>query len=105
MKKINSDIWIGTSNVKQDGIPFNYDSNGCEVYKYESSTWTPIVEDDAEINNGFGNIYNGGARSMANYPSTSSTLWVGTFKLKSYLLGYLNPLEEEDGCEVWMRIP
>ena len=105
MKFINSELWVGTSNVKQDKLPFNYDSNGCEVYKYGSSVWSPIVEDGEEISNGFGNIFNGGARSMEKYPTTSNNLWVGTFKLKSYLLGYIIPLEEEDGCEVWMRVP
>ncbi|MFW6121669.1 MAG: hypothetical protein ACOC80_12350 [Petrotogales bacterium] len=73
-------------------------SDGCEVWCYNETSWTPIVKDVVgEIDNGFGYIYNEGARAMIEYPPGSGNIVVGTFKV-------VKPYLPSEGCEVWMRI-
>ena len=88
-------LWVGTLNMQIRMI--GEDTKGCEVWSYNGTKWMPIVKEDiGEIDNGFGNIYNEGARGMIEYPPGSGNIVVGTFKLTK-------PFETSEGCEIWMR--
>lgn len=88
-------LWVGTLNMQIRMI--GEDTKGCEVWCYNGTKWMPIVKEGiGEINNGFGNIYNEGARGMMEYPAGSGNIVVGTFKLTK-------PFEASEGCEIWMR--
>ena len=88
-------LWVGTLNMQIKMI--GEDTKGCEVWCYNGTSWAPIVKDVlGEIDNGFGYIYNEGARGMIEYPVGSGNIVVGTFKL-------MKPLEISEGCEIWMR--
>ena len=88
-------LWVGTLNMQIRMI--GEDTKGCEVWCYNGTKWMPIVkESTGEIDNGFGNIYNEGARGMIEYPAGSGNIVVGTFKLTK-------PFETSEGCEIWMR--
>lgn len=89
-------LWVGTLNT-QHNRGLREKTKGFEIWCYDGTSWTPIVKDNiGEINNGFGNIFNQGARAMIEYPEKSGNIVVGTFKmvkLKEFI----------DECEVWMR--
>jgi len=88
-------LWVGTLNMQIRVIGEN--TKGCEVWCFNGTNWVPIVKDEiGEIDNGFGNIYNEGARVMKEYPPGSSNIVVGTFKV-------VKPPKLSEGCEVWMR--
>ena len=57
---------------------------GCEVWRYDGTTWTPVVGGIAPVGPGFGNSANIAAAGMAVY---SGVLFVGT--------------QNGGGCEVW----
>lgn len=75
---------------------------GCEIWKYDGSTWTPVMGDDvpgAEPDDptydGFGNHYNKYAWSME---VCNGKLWVGTANtqiIDEYTIS------DHNGCEVW----
>ena len=65
-----------------------HNNNGCQIWRYDRSTWTEVVGQGAAGSStapGFGNPSNRVARSMAVF---SSQLYAGTWKPGS-------------GCEVW----
>lgn len=95
--EVSSDdkLWVGTLNMQIRAIGEN--TKGCEVWSFNGINWVPVVKDEiGEINNGFGNIYNEGARVMKEYPSGSGNIVVGTFKV-------VKPPKISEGCEVWIR--
>jgi hypothetical protein len=77
-------------------------SKGCEVWCYNGTDLIASVEDvNGEEDNGFGQWFNRGARSMIEYPVGSGNVVVGTMTVN-------NPLDkdvEEEGCEIWMWHP
>jgi hypothetical protein len=88
-------LWVGTLNMQIRVIGEN--TKGCEVWCYDGINWSPVVKDgEGEIDNGFGYIYNEGARVMKEYPSGSGNMVVGTFKI-------VKPPKLSEGCEVWIR--
>lgn len=88
-------LWVGTLNMQIRALGEN--TKGCEVWYYNETSWMPIVKDEVgEIDNGFGYIYNEGARVMIEYPRGSGNAVVGTFKV-------VKPPKLSEGCEVWMR--
>jgi hypothetical protein len=105
-------LWVGTLNGHPWGPPR---SNGCEVWCYNGSSWTGIVNTTyGEIPNGFGDIVNVGSRSMIEYPEGSGNIVVGTFRASTkemknnrrlFNLGILLLLTifGFGGCEIWIR--
>ena len=88
-------LWVGTLNMQIRMIGEN--TKGCEIWCYNGTSWMPIVKDDVgEMENGFGYIYNEGARGMIEYPAESGNIVVGTFKL-------VKPYKILEGCEIWVR--
>lgn len=88
-------LWVGTLNMQIRVIGDN--TKGCEVWCYDGTSWTPIVKNEVgEIDNGFGYIYNEGARVMREYPPDSGNIVIGTFKV-------VKPPKLSEGCEVWIR--
>ncbi len=88
-------LWVGTLNMQIRVIGEN--TKGCEVWCFDGTNWAPVVKNElGEIDNGFGNIYNEGARVMKEYPPGSGNIVVGTFKV-------VKPPKISEGCEVWMR--
>ncbi len=88
-------LWVGTLNMQIRAIGEN--TKGCEVWCYNGNNWKPIVKNvEGEIDNGFGYIYNEGARVMKEYPEGSGNIVVGTFKV-------VKPPKLSEGCEVWIR--
>lgn len=88
-------LWVGTLNMQIRMI--GETTKGCEVWRYNETSWMSIVKDDVgEIENGFGYIYNEGARGMIEYPAGSGNIVVGTFKL-------VKPYKILEGCEIWVR--
>jgi hypothetical protein len=99
-------LWIGTLNHRLKvnlTKPFVHMlSKGCEVWCYNGTDLIASVEDvNGEEDNGFGQWFNRGARSMIEYPVGSGNVVVGTMTVN-------NPLDkdvEEEGCEIWMWHP
>jgi len=88
-------LWVGTLNMQIRVIGEN--TKGCEVWCFNGTNWAPMVKNElGEIDNGFGNIYNEGARVMKEYPPGSGNIVVGTFKV-------VKPPKISEGCEVWIR--
>jgi len=100
MTVCGDELWAGTFNLQLDCDPFDYDSKGCEVWRYDGVNLTASVKNGGEIGNGFGNKYMMGARSMIEFPAGSGNLVAGTYTIKA-----LRPKVEELGCEVWIRYP
>jgi hypothetical protein len=71
-------LYAGTSNF----------TNGCEVWRYNGSSWTPVMGGGAVVGNGFGDPLNKSVESMQVY---ESRLCVGT----------VNQAFGNKGCEVW----
>lgn len=80
-------LWVGTAN--------NID--GCELYRYDGTSWKQIVGDkqDSEVANGFGSLGNVGARSMIEYPSGSRNIVIGTWANEFCITS--------NTCQVWVR--
>jgi hypothetical protein len=91
-------LFVGTANGRHKNSLTSL-SHGCEVWQYNGTTWKAIVKDGAEQPNGFGQWFNGGVRSMIEYPTGSGNLVVGTYSLQAAYL----PWVHEDGCEIWVR--
>ena len=89
MIKCGGDLWVGTLNIRVA----NPISQGCEVWKWNTTSWTEVVG-GPEAQNGFGNWTNWGARSMIEFPAGSGRIIVGTFR----------PFADK-ACEVWWRNP
>jgi len=68
MEVCDGKLWVGTANTQViTELPF-FDNQGCEIWSYDGSTWTPHIKDGVgEIPSGFGKTYNIGARSMSTY--------------------------------------
>jgi hypothetical protein len=89
-------LWVGTVHHHLIPWPKSY---GCEVWRYDGTELEPIVENvEGEKPNGFGEWWNRAARSMIEYPEGSGNIVVGTLTFKRLL-------EEQEGCEVWIRYP
>jgi len=90
---------VGTMNLQpiSDGIPFR--TQGCEIWSFDGVNWTQVVGDksNSEINGGFGDKKNIGARSMIEYPLGSGMLWVGTWNMD------FNDYNDFKGFEIWKR--
>jgi len=88
-------LWAGTLNMQIRVIGEN--TEGCEVWCYDGESWKPIVKNEiGEIENGFGYLYNEGARVMKELPVGSGNIVIGTFKV-------VKPPKISEGCEVWIR--
>lgn len=88
-------LWVGTLNMQIRALGEN--TKGCEIWCFDGESWIPIVKDHiGEIDNGFGCIYNEGARGIIEFPIGSGNIIVGTFKL-------MKPFKAVEGCEMWMR--
>jgi len=102
MELADNKLWIGTSNVQWLLNGFQGLTNGLEVWCYDGTDLTPIVEDDGgEIESGFmevDGVTNGGARPMIQYPVDSGKIVVGTMRVNSYVHDV-----QEYGCQVWIR--
>ncbi len=89
-------LWVGTLSMQLKSLVMPT-TKGCEIYRYDGTSWTPIIKDDiGEMDNGFGYVYNDGARAMIEYPTGSGNLIVGTFK-------QVEPYKFSEGCEIWIR--
>ena len=102
----NDELFVGTAaSVLHD--------KGCEIWKYDGNSWTPIIGDDvpkvdqkSPEYDGFGNPMNKYVWSMT--VTSDNKLWVGTANCQFY-----NPFEphtkvlsdniepKTEGCEVW----
>jgi hypothetical protein len=90
-------LWVGTANTQLVGGLPPLETQGCEIWSYDGSTWIPIIKNETgELPNGFGKTYNIGARSMIEYPKDSGKLFIGTFKLKAF-----SSATPEEGCDIW----
>ena len=96
----NNMLYVGTQNYQYLGGTSLFDSQGCEIWSYSGTAWTPRVKNGYEQPSGFGDTANVGARSMIEYPLGSGKLFIGTFNFKS--ASWWIP---ENGCDVWRRIP
>jgi hypothetical protein len=91
----NDELYVGTAaNLIED--------KGCEIWKYNGSTWIPIISANAPsvepgdiTYSGFGNPLNKYAWSMA--VTSDNKLYVGTANGK-----FINLMEPKtNGCEIW----
>ena len=75
METYGTDLYAGIRNS----------TNGCEVWRYDGTNWTPEVGGAAPVPAGFGNVNNVAALRMRDY---GTHLYVGT-------------LNSVNGCAVW----
>jgi len=102
MVVVNDALWIGTLNHRFTVFPWT-ESEGCEVWRYDGTDVSASVENEnGEISNGFGQWFNRGARMMIEYPEGSSQIIIGTMSIHKPLARDIN---EEEGCEIWIRYP
>ena len=95
MKNISDGkLWIGTLNIEPFTKKGPLNSQGCEIYSFNGTTFTQHLGNHTG-NGGFDNPFNFGARSMIEYPIDTGNIWVGTFT------GDVKDFKEFYGCELW----
>jgi hypothetical protein len=86
----NNELWFAiATNALMD-------SEACEIWKYDGETWTPVIGDSCEVEDGFNDLYNKYAWSMIK--ASDNSLWVGTASLQTFSEAY--PATSK-GCEIW----
>lgn len=102
----NNELYVGIASSF-------FHTHGCEIWKYNGESWTPIISDEvagsignALVDDGFGNKMNKYIWSMV--VTNDNCMWVGTANCQVY-----TPLlfqrgadhtfidTETEGCEIW----
>jgi hypothetical protein len=82
LTEFNGYLFAGTWSSPEEG-------KGCEIWRFDGSTWTTVVGDGADVGDGFGDHHNMAVTSMCEF---NERLYVGT----------MNFNWENDGfCQVW----
>jgi hypothetical protein len=91
----SNNVWVGTAK-----------EGGCQIFRYDGTSWSVSVRSgDGEKPDGFGDLRNSGARSMAGYPTNSGIVMAGTFTAFCYYNQETHQFDPEVGCEVWKHYP
>ena len=115
LTECNDSLWAGTISVQifnstklplfigreiWEIIDNLFDTTGCEVWRYNGTDLTPIVNDieGSEIGSGFGDPNTFIARYSIEYPEGSGHIAFGTVQADMMV----HELERR-GCSVWMR--
>ena len=100
IKTSDDKLMVGTFNILTLTNGFPFDTNGCEIWSYDGYNWIELIGKNGsdQVNGGFGNRFNFGARSMIEYPENSGIIWVGTWNLD------VNNFNIFTGCEIWRRV-
>ena len=88
IKVFNDKLYVGTWNTAI-GSKQNPERKGCEIWRFDGSTWEQVVGHNALTKGGFGNPANVAAWSMREF---NGYLYVGTMNW-----GF----SSNSGCEIW----
>jgi len=86
----DDELWISTAT---NAI---LNSEACEIWKYNGTSWCQIIGGSCSIGDGFGDLYNKYAWSM--FEASDNSIWVGTWNMQSFSGGYPG---SSKGCEIW----